>query len=66
MVICSLLTIWYTIRYGLLELLDGVVLTGHDLYYTGEVHSHDELGDHWEMQCKRCGLIAGTDIAPER
>lgn len=66
MITCKLLTVWYTIRYGYKEVLQGVLITGHDLHYTGEVHSHEDMEDHWEMICERCGLVCGTDVAPDR
>lgn len=63
---CKLLTIWFTVRYGWAEILQGVVITGHDLAYTGEIHNHEGIGSHWEMKCRRCGIFAGTDVAPDR
>lgn len=54
--ICRLLTIYYTVRYGLSR---GMVYSGHDLQLTGETHN-----DHWQMQCTRCGHTAGTEVRP--
>lgn len=56
---CKLLTVWYTVRYGYPEFLNGLYLSGHDLDYTGEV-----CHDHWHMVCKRCGMLAASEVGP--
>jgi hypothetical protein len=53
---CQLLTIWYTLRHPSEGMLLGQILSGHDFENTGEVHD-----DHWEIRCKRCGFMAGSE-----
>lgn len=58
---CRLLSIYYTIRYGLPHLIKtGHYLMGHQFEYTGKVHY-----DHWEMKCKYCQTDACTDVGPQ-
>ncbi len=57
--LCSLLSIWYTLMYPKEGLLQGLTLSGHDFDGTGEIHQ-----DHWEIECRRCGFRAGSEIDP--
>lgn len=64
---CAVLAWYNTLRYGLTRFFTHKeYLTGHDFDYTGEIHNDESIGAHWEMKCKRCGIYAGTDVAPDR
>ena len=56
---CFLFSIYYNIRYVRYGMLNGLVFSGHDYEYTGEIHY-----DHWEMKCKVCGEYVGSEIGP--
>lgn len=57
--ICSLRTLYYTLRYPSEGLFQGLFLSGHSWQPTGEIHQ-----DHWELECSRCGQHAGSEINP--
>jgi hypothetical protein len=64
---CRLLSWYNTLRYGLIRFFTHrEIITGHDFDYTGDIHNDDMIGAHWVMECKRCGMIAGTDVGPDR
>lgn len=56
-IICKFLTVYFTLRYPFDGLFQGLILHGHDFIETGEVHY-----DHWEIECKRCGFKAGSEV----
>ena len=58
---CWIVGLYYNLRYLSDGLMVGLVLSGHDLEYTGEIHI-----DHWEMLCRRCGKYVGSEIGPEQ
>lgn len=58
---CKLLSFYYTVRYGLNGFFNGgYILLGHEFEFTGKIHN-----DHWEMQCTRCGMTAGSELGPQ-
>ena len=59
--ICKILSIYLTLRYGMSHLFEtGHYIMGHDFKYTDAVHD-----DHWEMECSRCHQQACTEISPQ-
>lgn len=58
---CRLYTLWLNIRYINIGIMSGMILLGHDFKYTDEV-----VHDYWVIECSKCGIRAGCDIAPDR
>lgn len=56
---CGLKTVYYTLRYATVGVLNGQILYGHDFEYIDEV-----CEDHWHMVCADCGYKVASEIGP--
>ena len=57
---CWLRGIYYNVWLWKHFVAKGLIASGHDWEFTGATHD-----DHWEMECKTCGQLAGSEMGPD-